>query len=141
MSQVVYQSEHATITTERAKILDHDYLIDDIEEVDLYEGRESMIRAGRGFLGPWVLLMHAVLPTNFDSGLVVAKSDGKSDIIQGLQIAEARKIMQALGDVFKMKQPPTADDLPKATEELNRAPPSVEEGIYEGRKWRRLESG
>src|SRR5262245_61393642 len=105
MAEVVYQSEHATMSTTRITIRDYEYRVEDIEEVSLYEGRESMIKAFWFFgpLGP--LIMRLVLPRNYDSGLVVAKLDGKSDIIQGLEIVEAKKIIQAMEEIFKMSQP------------------------------------
>lgn len=141
MAQVVYQSEHATITTERITVQDSDYLVDEIEEVSLYEGRNSMIDAVN-FFGPLAqLLMGVVLPSNYDSGLVVARRDGKSDIIQGLEIAEARKIIEALNALFGTDQSPIGDAGGTVPEELMSGPAIVEEGTYKGRKWRRLANG
>jgi hypothetical protein len=51
------------------------------------------------------ILASAILPSNFDSGLVVAKLNGKSDIIQGLQIAEAKQIIEAFRQLFAMQRP------------------------------------
>ena len=146
MAEVIYLSKLAVITTELVRIQEYEYSVNDIEEVSLYEGRESMMGAVGylwGRLGR--SLASVVLPSNFDSGLVVATRHGKSDIIQGLEVAEAKRIIDALKTVFKTDQPaavePAAvDDKPK-NQELVNGQKVVEEGTYQGRKWRRLENG